>query len=186
VVVADSSPLIYLSRVGVLDLLSAVFGDLVVPRAVWNEVVERRPSVPGLDALRQASWIRVVDSPLPQIDLGLDPGETAAILLAEALHADLRLIDERLGRRVARARGIVVRGTLCSSRRGKSGRCRYSNPFSLLWWPRDSALLLPSSVRRSRKSASVLNQKAGTRPIARNVRLTAVNRVASNACRCVS
>jgi len=89
VVVADSSPLIYLSRVGVLDLLSAVFGDLVVPRAVWNEVVERRPSAPGLDALRQASWIRVVDSSLPQIDLGLDPGETAAILLA---HEQARLL----------------------------------------------------------------------------------------------
>lgn len=111
-VVADSSPLIYLSRVGVLDLLSAVFGDVVVPRTVWNEVVERRPSAPGLDALRQARWIRVVDSALPQIDLGLDSGETAAILLAEALHADLLLIDERLGRKVARARGIAVRGTL--------------------------------------------------------------------------
>jgi uncharacterized protein len=41
-----------------------------------------------------------------------DPGETAAILLAETVHADVLLIDERIGRRVAEARGIAVRGTL--------------------------------------------------------------------------
>jgi len=111
-VVADSSPLVYLSRVGVLHVLAALFDDVVVPRAVWHEAVERRPSAPGIDVLRQASWIRVVDDPSPPRDLGLDPGETAAILVAESLHADLLLIDERVGRKVAQERGLTVRGTL--------------------------------------------------------------------------
>lgn len=111
-VVADSSPLVYLSRVGVLHILEVLFGEVVVPRVVWDEAVERRTSAPGIHALRQANWIRVIDSPLPQLDLGLDPGETAAILLAESLHADLLLIDERPGRKVAQDRGLVVRGTL--------------------------------------------------------------------------
>jgi predicted nucleic acid-binding protein len=111
-VVADSSPLIYLSRVGALHLLQALFEDVVVPRAVWDEAVERRPSAPGVDALRQARWLRVVDEPSPQSDLGLDPGETAAIIVAESLRADLLLIDERVGRKVAQARGLAVRGTL--------------------------------------------------------------------------
>ena len=112
VVVADTSPLIYLSRAGVLDLLNVLFGEVVVPRAVWTEAVDRRPSAPGLDALKTASWIRVVDGEVSMADLGLDAGETAAILLAEGLHADLLLIDERLGRRVAEARGLAVRGTI--------------------------------------------------------------------------
>jgi predicted nucleic acid-binding protein len=112
VVVADSSPLIYLSRVGVLDLLAVVYGDIVVPRAVWDEVVQRRPSAPGVDTVRQASWIRIDETELPQVDLQLDPGETAAILLAEKIHADVLLIDERVGRKVAASRGIAVRGTL--------------------------------------------------------------------------
>jgi predicted nucleic acid-binding protein len=111
-VVADSSPLVYLSRVGVLHVLAALFDDVVVPRAVWHEAVERRPSAPGIDVLRQASWIRVVDDPSPPRDLGLDPGETAAILVAESRHADLLLIDERVGRKVAQERGLTVRGTL--------------------------------------------------------------------------
>ena len=111
-VVADSSPLIYLSRVGVLRVLASLFGNVVVPRAVWDEAVERRPSAHGIDALRQAPWLQIADTPSPQLDLGLDPGETAAILVAESLHADLLLIDERAGRRVAQERGLVVRGTL--------------------------------------------------------------------------
>lgn len=111
-VVADSSPLIYLSRVGVLHILPTLFGDVVVPRAVWQEVAERRPSAAGIRALHEAAWLRVVDTPTPSADLGLDPGETAAILLAEALHADLLLTDERVGRAVAQERRLAVRGTL--------------------------------------------------------------------------
>ena len=111
-VIADSSPLIYLSRAGALHLLPALFDEVIVPRAVWNEAVERRPSALGVDALYQASWLRVVDDPPLESSLGLDPGETAAILLAESRRADLLLIDERVGRKVAQARGLTVRGTL--------------------------------------------------------------------------
>jgi predicted nucleic acid-binding protein len=111
-VIADSSPLIYLSRIRHLHILPTLFGDVVVPRVVWDEAVGRRASAPGLESLLQASWIRVVDNPAPSADLGLDPGETAAILVAESLHADLLLIDERLGRAVAQERGLAVRGTL--------------------------------------------------------------------------
>lgn len=111
-VIADSSPLVYLSRVGVLDLLATAFGEVVVPATVWAEVVDARRDAPGVSALRSATWLRVDRRSLPSADLGLDPGETAAILLAEALHADLLLIDERAGRAVAEERGLVVRGTL--------------------------------------------------------------------------
>jgi predicted nucleic acid-binding protein len=42
----------------------------------------------------------------------LDPGEQAAITLAQTLPADLLIIDERLGRRIAEERGIAIIGTL--------------------------------------------------------------------------
>jgi predicted nucleic acid-binding protein len=126
-VVADSSPLIYLSRIGLLHILPTLFGDVVVPRAVWDEAVGRRSSAPGFESLQRADWIRVVDNPSPSEDLGLDPGEAAAILVAESLHADLLLIDERLGRAVAQERGLVVRGTL-----GVLVQARQSNILSAL------------------------------------------------------
>ncbi len=111
-VVADSSPLIYLSRVGVLQLLATAFGEVIVPVAVWEEVVDARPDLPGVGEIRSAAWLKVDKRSLPNENLGLDPGETAAILLAQVLHADLLLIDERAGRAVAEDRGITVRGTL--------------------------------------------------------------------------
>lgn len=90
IVVADSSPLIYLSRVGVLDVLASAFGSVIVPARVWEELVDARPEAPGVDSLRAARWLNVDARALGQIDLGLDPGETAAILLAEEIHADGR------------------------------------------------------------------------------------------------
>jgi predicted nucleic acid-binding protein len=57
-------------------------------------------------------WLEIHDTTgLPRV-CGLDEGETAAIALAESLHADLLLIDERDGFRVAKERGLRVTGTL--------------------------------------------------------------------------
>ena len=111
IVVADTSPPLHLARIGWLDLIPAVVGRVLVPRTVWGELVHAgtRPDV--VAALESAAWIEVVQDP-PVQDLGLDAGETAAILLAEQLRADALLIDERHGRAVALARGIAVIGTL--------------------------------------------------------------------------
>lgn len=111
IIVADTSPLLHLARIGRLSLVEAAVGPVVVPRTVWSELIQpgTRPDV--VAALRAAAWIRVMEDP-PHQDLGLDPGETAAILLAEATRAEALVIDERRGRAVATARGLAVIGTL--------------------------------------------------------------------------
>ena len=111
IVVADTSPPLHLGRIGRLDLLPTVVGRVIVPRTVWNELTHPETRADVSAALRSAGWIDVVDDPAAQ-DLGLDPGETAAILLAEGMHADALLIDERRGRAAAIARWISVIGTL--------------------------------------------------------------------------
>jgi predicted nucleic acid-binding protein len=55
---AQQLPLIYLSRVGILQILSALFGEVVVLRAVWGEAVERRSSAYGRRSPSSAKMLR--------------------------------------------------------------------------------------------------------------------------------
>ncbi len=100
IVVADTSPLLHLARISKLDLVPAVVGRVTIPRTVWGELVYPGTSLDVVSRVESAAWIEVVDDPNVQ-DLGLDAGETAAILLAEQLGAKTLLIDERRGRAVA-------------------------------------------------------------------------------------
>ena len=60
IVVSDAGPLIYLGGVGRLALLRDLFGRVVVPRQVWDEVVGAGPERPGsAEAAAAASWIDV-------------------------------------------------------------------------------------------------------------------------------
>ena len=116
VVVADASPLIFLSRLGLLHLLSDLYGIVLVPRAAHSEVTADEEASGAL-AVRDADWIQVADptenQPLQQAaQEELDAGEAAAIRLALERDADLLLIDERQGRRVARRLGLEIKGTL--------------------------------------------------------------------------
>jgi len=130
IIVADTSPPLHLGRIRRLDLLPAVVGRVTIPRTVWRELVQAGTRRDVVEAIEAADWIDVVDDPIAQ-DLGLDPGETAAILLAEHVRADALLIDERRGRAVATARGISVIGTLASWR-ARGGRGCSSEPRR--WW----------------------------------------------------
>ena len=115
IVVSDAGPLIYLGAVGQLDLLSSQFERVLVPEAVWNEVVGHGEALPGADAVREAQWIdvrAVADDAVGQFADRLDPGEAAALALAIALQADLCLVDDLAARRMANAIGIPVVGTL--------------------------------------------------------------------------
>lgn len=114
IVVADTSPINYLLLIDQIDLLPRLFQAIIIPDVVRDEMVD--PSAPSI--LQQ--WINnpppwLVVQAVSGIDETLntlDPGEQAAITLAQTLPADLLIIDERLGRRVASDRGIPIIGTL--------------------------------------------------------------------------
>lgn len=113
-VVADASPLIALARIGRLDLLRTMFGRLLLPDAVWYEVVAAGLDKAGTGIVMQADWIdrrQVTDRGLVvllQRDLGA--GESEAIVLARETGADFVLIDERAGRTAAKRLGLRVTG----------------------------------------------------------------------------
>ncbi|MEW5935445.1 MAG: DUF3368 domain-containing protein [Bacillota bacterium] len=114
--VSDSSPLINLARIGMLWLLRELFGEILVPDAVWEEVVVDGAGQPGAGEVGAAAWIRkrsVANRPLVSVlrrDLG--PGEAEAIALALEAGARLLLMDERAGREAARHLGVSCAGLL--------------------------------------------------------------------------
>ena len=83
---------------------------------MYEEVVVEGAGRPGAAAVDRADWLRVVSpeaaSTIEPMLLGLDAGEMDVLLLAREQRPDWVLIDERLGRRVARAMGLPVKGTL--------------------------------------------------------------------------
>jgi predicted nucleic acid-binding protein len=115
-VVSNASPLINLSRIGKIDLLHSLFGNLVVPVAVWDEVVVEGHGLPGSELVRSCSWItkgEVKNAPLVHtLGQELDGGEAEAIVLALEMNADLLLMDERLGRETAQHLGIRCLGLI--------------------------------------------------------------------------
>ena len=115
IVVADTSPLNYLIQIDCDSLLPRLFGRIIIPRSVMEEL--RDPGAP--DAVRawlthEPPWIDLSAArSLPDADLAfLGAGEREAIQIAEEQRADLLLIDERKGRKEAKRRGLTTTGTL--------------------------------------------------------------------------
>jgi predicted nucleic acid-binding protein len=113
--VSDSSPLILYARIGRLGLFQQLFGNFLLPPAVWHEVVVAGTGLPGANEVSQATWIQ--RQPLPThaiqtMPFGLDPGETEAIALASAFEPPIPIvIDDNRARRVAKNAGLVVIGS---------------------------------------------------------------------------
>ncbi|MBC7926924.1 MAG: DUF3368 domain-containing protein, partial [Bryobacteraceae bacterium] len=115
-VVADTSPLNYLVQIEEVDLLPRLYGTIVIPGAVLEEL-----SHPG-SPLAVSSWIRqspqwlevrsVESGPHAPDLLELHPGERAAIQLALIEPERLLLIDDANGRRQANRLGVSNVGTL--------------------------------------------------------------------------
>jgi predicted nucleic acid-binding protein len=63
IIVADSSPLIGLARIGRLGLLPQLGRRIIVPRAVWAEVTGARTDAPGTSEVAAQPWIEVMKLP---------------------------------------------------------------------------------------------------------------------------
>lgn len=114
VVVSDTSPLRALDYLGQLDLLPALFDEVIVPPAVERELSQPRPRFRPLDlqALPYARIQAPADSAgVARLIPALQSGEAEAIILAEELSAEL-LIDETDGRAEAARRGLRVVGVV--------------------------------------------------------------------------
>jgi len=115
IVVADTSPLNYLILIGRVDVLEVLYGRILIPHAVHDEMLSlKAPVSVRAWATSPPEWLNVVSpSASSQTPLArLDRGEMEAIALASELSADWLLIDEAAGRDEAGRQGMPTIGTL--------------------------------------------------------------------------
>lgn len=115
IVVSDTSPFCYLLLIGEIDILPQLYGQVIIPTTVYQELCDPKSPFLICDWLQQApQWLQIqaVDRSAAITLDGLDPGEKDAILLAEQQGTVLIIIDDLLGRQVATARGLKVTGLL--------------------------------------------------------------------------
>ena len=126
-VISDSSPLISLARIGKLNLLRALYGRVLVPTAVFDEVVVAGGGLAGAEEIGRANWIQQAepmsktDSPIGSLHEGLGAGERAVIQLALSVKADLVLMDDWKARQAALNAGLSVAGCVAVLEAGARG-----------------------------------------------------------------
>jgi len=119
--ISNATPLIYLGKIGQLDLLFKLFGDIFIPNEVYREVVINGLRLGAIEAqlinyLVNQDKIQVVKpilpDPLPAWAQPVDAGEIEVILLAQQQPADWVLIDNQHARQAARKVGLPLKGTI--------------------------------------------------------------------------
>ena len=118
IVVSDTTPLITLMKASQLDILHKLFGEVVIPEAVYNELTSNNSFKDETELIKNSSFIRVVavkdrkTVSVLQRATGLDLGESEAIVYADDNETDLLLMDEASGRKVASDMGIEIMGSV--------------------------------------------------------------------------
>lgn len=117
IVVSDTSPIRALAFLEHLAILEQLFGTVVIPPAVLDELTHPARLAAGESPVDLSRFPFIeIRTPADQGRVGelakeLDRGESEAIVLAEELHCPAVLMDEAAGREMAIRRGLVPLGT---------------------------------------------------------------------------
>lgn len=118
IIISDTTPLISLMKIGQLQLVEKLFGEVQIPDAVYQELISNPRFEKEILQIRENAFIkRVVLEDTKSVELlrrvtGLDAGESEAIILSDTCKADLLLMDEKKGRLVAKQMGLHLMGTI--------------------------------------------------------------------------
>src|SRR4030067_40619 len=114
--VSSSTPLIALSRIGQFTILKKYFSEINIPKAVYDEVVIQGGELYGAKEVKNLKWVNVQEVKnylaVDALKASLDDGESEAIILAIESKANLLLIDDADGRKIAQSMGLKITGTV--------------------------------------------------------------------------
>lgn len=103
-IVSDTSCLILLEKIGELELLHKVFGDILITQDVADEYGSTLPDWISIQNPTDRKYQKILET-------SVDKGEASAIALAIELADCLLIIDDLKGRNLAETLGIKITGT---------------------------------------------------------------------------
>lgn len=113
--ITNTSPLVYLYRIGALDWLPKLFNEIWMPSVVVRELQEGIRRGYDVPKPNEFPWLKVKDAsaiPSEWLVLDLGAGEIAAMALALENPTRVALLDDMRAREIAQAAGLIVWGTL--------------------------------------------------------------------------
>ena len=117
IVISDTTPIISLLKASHLELLQRLYGNVLIPKAVYRELTENPTYSEEAKAIKTLDFLKMV--PIENVKsvnvlrsvTGLDAGESEALIMYDEQNADLLLMDEHKGRRVAKQLNVRYIGT---------------------------------------------------------------------------
>lgn len=115
-VIVNSTPLIALSNVDKLEVLKMMYGEITIPRAVYEEISVKPDSICKKMVEEARDWINVEDIENEMAKLMFKPqlhdGEVEVMILAMEKKADLVIIDDSNARKYAKYLELTLTGTI--------------------------------------------------------------------------
>ena len=123
IIVADTTPILYLIKIREIDILQLLFDKVCIPKEVYNELTKDKNYIDEISILNNTSFIEVyeVDDKKKIEDymkiVGMHRGEAEAIVLCRQLGSEMILMEDGVGIKLAKEERInVIRtGTLLIS-----------------------------------------------------------------------
>lgn len=104
-IISDTSCLIILSKIGELDLLYRVYGQIITTADIADEYGENLPDWITIEAVKDKSRQQI-------LELQIDKGESSAIALALEIPDSVLILDDYKARRIAKQLGLSHTGTI--------------------------------------------------------------------------
>ena len=115
-VVVNTTPLIALSHVNQLDVLKRLYGEIIIPEAVYRELSIKIESICKKAVDNSLEWIRIKsinnEKAKAMYKTQLHAGEVEVMILSKEIAADVVIIDDGNAKKHAKYLGLPVTGTL--------------------------------------------------------------------------
>ncbi|MDD6811034.1 MAG: DUF3368 domain-containing protein [Lachnospiraceae bacterium] len=115
-VVVNTTPLIALSNVGQMEILKKLYGEIMIPEAVYRELSVKEESICKKTVDCSLDWIQVnkIKNQMAKsmYKTQLHDGEVEVMILAKEIEADVVIIDDANAKKHAKYLELPVTGTL--------------------------------------------------------------------------